>query len=131
MSVALSPDTGEVLRAFFGAQGAVTAITGTRIAVDLTGLLPAIRYALLGGGDLGGGAVYARYQVECWGAGGTPDDGTSDLLGRTILSVIPNFSGSIGGATVSGASATYPVRQDDPQTNRPRNILEVVFTATP
>lgn len=132
MADPVSPDTGEVLRLFLRSQSLVTGITGTRVATSLTGTSPAIRYVLVSGGNLGGGAVWARYQVECWGwGGGKADDGTSDLLARNVISVAPDMNGMIGGARVSGAAAAYHRRADDAATNRPRNIVEVAFTAAP
>jgi hypothetical protein len=129
---ALEPDTGEVLRQFLGSRASVTAITGTRIATSLTGTNPAIRYVLLVATPLGGGAVAATYQVECWGKGaGIPDDGTSDLLARNVISAVSDMAGTIGAATVSGGTARRMLRQDDDATGRPRNIVEVAFVATP
>jgi hypothetical protein len=128
----LEPDTGEVLRLFLASKAAVTAITGTRIATSLTGTQPAIRYVLLTAVPLGGGAVSAVYQVECWGrGGGQADDGTSDLLARNVISVAADMTGTIGAATVSGGAARRMLRQDDDATGRPRNIVEVAFVATP
>jgi hypothetical protein len=127
-----SPDTELVLRTWLSTLTTVVAITSTRIGLMLTDLEPAIRYALLGGGYVGGGAVWAQYQVELWGAGdGNQDDGTADSLARKILAATPTFTGWIGGATVSGASASYPYAMNDPTTNRPRRIIQLTFTATP
>jgi hypothetical protein len=131
MSEAVGPDTGEVLRAFLGSKTAITNIVGSRIGIAILGTAPAIRYTLLTNVTIGGGASTARYQVECWGTEGAPDDGTTDLLARTIISVMRDMNGSIGGATVSGAWADNAMRQDDTTTNRPRHILDIAFTARP
>lgn len=114
------------------AQPPVTAITGARVGLSLTGTDPAIRYALTGGTYLAGGVVTATLQVECWGKGGnTPDDGTADRLARTVLSVIPGLVGDHGPARVAGASAAYPYRSDDPTTGRPRAIVNVTIVVSP
>lgn len=132
MSDPESPDTGEVLRTWLASVAAVTAITSTRIGLSVTGTQAAIRYSLLGGGDFGGGAVWARYQVECWGPGnGAPDDGTADSLARKILAAAPTFCGRIGAVDVSGATAAFPYAMDDGETGRARRIVEVSFTARP
>ena len=128
----LAPDGGEALRLAFRAQPTVTAITATRIGLTLTGPDPAIRYALTGTLDHGGGATSPTYQVECWGrGGGVPDDGTSDLLARTVKSVIPSLVGVYGNARVVGASYGSAYRSDDPTSGRPRTILPVTITLQP
>jgi hypothetical protein len=128
----LEPDTGEVLRLFLATVPGVTAITGSRIATSLTGTQPAIRYVLLTATPLGGGAVAAVYQVECWGTGGgAADDGKSDLLARNVISGVADMTGTIGAATVSGGAARRLLRRDDDATGRPRNIVEVAFVARP
>lgn len=127
-----TPDAGEVLRAWIGSLANVTSIVADRIGLSLTGAQPGIRYALVAGGNLRGGAAWARYQVECWGPGaGAVDDGTSGQLARRIMSAAPTLVGTIGGATVSGASADYPYSRDDETTGRPRTIVEVTFTVAP
>ena len=131
MSDALAPDAGEALRAWLGSVTAVTAVVGSRIGLSLTGPDPAIRYAQLGPGtNIGGGAVSARYQVECWGAGnGAVDDGTANLLARRIMSAVPDWHGMMGAVRVSGAAAGYPYPEPDRATGRPRWIVEVEFVA--
>lgn len=133
MSEALAPDAGEVLRTWLGSVASITAYTGTRIGLSLTGPQVAIRYAQLGQGQyIGGGAFTVRFQVECWGAGdGAVDDGTSDALARTVLSRIDDMNGTIGSVRVAGAAAGYPYRQDDPTTGRPRNIVDVALVMGP
>lgn len=128
----LSPDTGEVLRIWLGSCPDLTAFTGTRIGLNLTSQSPSIRYALVNGENLGGGAVMVTWQVECWGPGNnTPDDGTAHAMARTVMALTPTFVGRINGATVSGAWADLPLSADDPVTGRPRDIVEVTFSATP
>lgn len=128
-----APDAGEVLRLWLRSLSAITATVGTRVGLSLTGTAPAIRYAQIGPGrNLGGGSISVRYQIECWGAGGgAVDDGTSDNLARTIMSEREGFVGIIGGARVSGADMSYPYRQDDAASGRPRNIVEATFVASP
>lgn len=129
----LEPDAGEALRAWLGSETEITAVTGTRIGISLTGSDPAIRYALVTGDNrVGAGVGIVRYQVECWGKGaGAPDDGTSYSLARKVMRLVPKFCGTFAGATVSGASARYPTSNPDTTSNRPRHIVEVSFIATP
>jgi hypothetical protein len=133
---ALSPDTGESLRLWLRSEAEVTAMVGgaatPRIGITLTGSDPAIRLAQVGrGSNLGGGAVSARWQVECWGKASTPDDGTTGQLARKVMRLAPEFVGVWGGATISGAAADPPYSQPDPTTGRPRHIVEVSFIAAP
>lgn len=132
MSDPLSPDAGEVLRAWLDSITTIESIVGSRIGLSLTGPQPGIRYAQIGPGtNLGGGSVAVTFQIDCWGAGGgAVDDGTSDLVARRITSAAPEFVGIIGGARVSGASASYPYRQDD-ESGRPRNIVEITYVVSP
>ena len=129
----LSPDAGEALRTWLRSESEVTAITGTRVGLSLTGSEPAIRYALVTGDNrVGAGVGMVRYQVECWGrGGGAPDDGKSLELARIVMRLTPKFCGVFNGATVAGASARYPTSNPDDTTNRPRHIVEVSFIATP
>lgn len=129
----VGPDTGEVLRLWLRSLTSIQPVVGSRIALTLTGSSPAIRYASLGAGlAIGGGAVAVRYQIEVWGEGnGTADTGAANNVARTIVSETPGFVGIIGGARVSGASATAPYEQPDPVTNRPRSIVEIAFIASP
>lgn len=129
----LSPDAGEALRAWLGSETEVTAVTGTRIGISLTGSAPAIRYGLITGDNrVGAGVGMVRYQVECWGAGGgAPDDGTSLQLALKVMRLTPKFCGTFAGAKVAGASARYPSANPDTTSNRPRHIVEVSFIATP
>jgi hypothetical protein len=129
----VAPDAGEALRLALRAQPVITAITGTRVGLTLTGSDPAIRYALLPGGrNHGGGAASARLQVECWGRGnGAPDDGTADDLARTVVSVLTGMVGTYGQARVHGVSADAPYRSDDTTTGRPRAIVGVSITVSP
>lgn len=134
MSDPLSPDDGEALRLWLRSETTVTAVVGTRIGITLTGSEPAIRLAPIGGRNLGGGAVSARWQVECWGRANTPDDGTTGALAREVMRLAPNFVGTYATtppARVSGAAADKPYSQPDPTTGRPRHIVEVSFIATP
>jgi hypothetical protein len=128
----LAPDTGEVLRAFLSGQSAVTNVVSDRIGLNLTSTSPAIRYALVTGDNYGGGAVMVTWQVECWGWGdNAPDDGTCHALALTVMSLAPAMAGQINGATVSGAWASVPRSADDPLTGRPRDVVEITFSATP
>lgn len=129
---ALSPDTGEVLRTWLGSAPQITSFTGSRIGLNLSSQSPSIRYALVSGENWGGGAVMVTWQVECWGPGNnTPDDGTAHAMARTVMALAPTMNGPIGGANVSGATADLPYSADDPVTGRPRDIVEVTFSATP
>lgn len=128
----LAPDTGEVLRAFLLSQTAVTDVAGQRIGLNLTSNSPSIRYALVTGDNYGGGAVMVTWQVECWGWGdNAPDDGTCHRLALTVMSLAPAMAGQLGGAYVAGASASMPRSADDPLTGRPRDVVEITFSATP
>lgn len=129
---ALSPDTGEVIRTWLRSAPEVVAFVGTRVGLNLSSQSPSIRYALVDGDNLGGGAVMVRWQVECWGLGNNaPDDGTAHAMARTVMALVPTMSGLINGAHVSGAWADLPYSADDPVTGRPRDIVEVTFSATP
>jgi hypothetical protein len=128
----MAPDTGEVLRAFLSSQTSITDVTSDRIGLNLTSASPSIRYALVTGDNYGGGAVMVTWQVECWGWGdNAPDDGTCHALALTVMSLAPAMAGVVGGAQVSGASASVPRSADDPLTGRPRDVVEITFSATP
>jgi len=128
----LAPDTGEVLRLWLGSCPDVTAFVAGRIGLNLTSPLPSIRYALVNGLNFGGGAVMVTWQVECWGTGNqAPDDGTAHRMALTVMALAPSMAGTVNGAKISGAAADVPMTADDPVTGRPRDIVEVTFSATP
>lgn len=128
----MAPDTGEVLRVFLSGQTAITDVVSDRVGLNLTSASPSIRYALVTGDNYGGGAVMVTWQVECWGWGdNAPDDGTAHTLALTVMALAPAMSGQINGATVAGAAAGVPRSADDPLTGRPRDIVEITFSATP
>lgn len=133
MAEPLSPDGGEALRVWLRSLTSIAPTVGTRVGLTLTGTAPAIRYAQIGpGANLSGGAAAYAYQIEVWGPGGNvADDGTTDTVARRIVSETPGFVGIIGSATVNGASARMPYRADDPETARPRSIVEVTFVIAP
>lgn len=128
----MAPDTGEVLRAFLTSQPTITAVTDDRVGLNLTSASPSIRYALVSGDNYGGGAVMVTWQVECWGWGdNAPDDGTCHRLALTVMALTPAMSGQINGAQVAGATASVPRSADDMLTGRPRDVVEITFSATP
>lgn len=124
------PDTGEALRTFLLSLSPVTAIVSDRVSLDLTSSLPSIRYAMVSGFYLGGGAVMVTWQIECWGPAG-PDDGTCHTLSRAVVSGSRTMRGTYGNAVVSGSWPTVPMPLDDPTTGRPRDIVDLTFSATP
>jgi hypothetical protein len=111
------------------------ATVGGRVGADLTSPEAALRYAYVDGGNLanGGGTVWVQYQVEGWGPSLTltEDDGTANTLARQVHAAASDFYGLFSGTTVSGATAQPPRPVPDPVTNRPRWIVDLIFTAAP
>jgi hypothetical protein len=121
---ALLPDPGELLRVFLLGQPAVTAIVGDRISVALSSGEPSIRYAMVAGNPDGYAVASPLMQVECWGRAGT-DDGTSSLLARTVVAVVPGMYGDFVGGRVAGGAAENWFPSRDPVTERAREIVHV------
>lgn len=131
MSDPISPDTGEMLRTFLVAQPEIVDVVADRVSQTLNSDEVSIRYALVWGSNLSGGAVMVTWQVECWGSAADVDDGTAHSLARTVMSLAPDMRGPIAGAQCAGAWADAPRSADDVETGRPRDIVEITFSATP
>lgn len=130
----LLPDPGEIFRAWALTREPITAIVGDRVAEELRGDQPAIRYALVTGSDGMPEEDNPQLQVECWGRGaGAPDDGTASLLVRTVRAQVPTLrrfthgSGYVANAYVS----ITPFDSSGPDTNRPRKILQIRLLTYP
>lgn len=126
----LLPSAAVLTVAWLKAQPDLAAIHGGRVGTKLNAILPAIRVQRVGGISRDTYEDQPLVQVECWGA----DEGTADLLARTVVAVLPQVRGTYA----TGRIYTYAVESgpfwapDDPSlSNNARYLLTVRLLTTP
>ena len=131
MTATLLPSAAVVLVAWAKGNAALAAIHGGRVGTKLNATLPAIRVQRIGGTPVETYEDQPILQVECWAA----DEGTADLLARTVVAALPTARGEYP----TGRVYTYSIESgpfwspDDPTlSNNSRYILTVrLLTAPP
>lgn len=132
MPAPVLPDPGPALQTFLRAAAGVTALVGDRVYPSLSGSSTAIRYSLVSHLILGNGSQSCLYQIECWGPGnGAPDTGVAAQLAAQVIAYAPDFHGAYGPVWIEGTTATTAFDAADPDTHRPRQIVEYAFVARP
>ena len=127
----LLPSAAALTVALLKSDADLSAITGGRVGTKLNQTLPAIRVQRIGGSPDGyDGTDSPSMQVECWAA----DEGTADLLVRTLIAVLPTFRHR---AVTGGQLVTYDLTSgpfwapDDPSlSNSARYIITVTLLTT-
>lgn len=125
----LLPDGDAVLIEFLREHPDLAPLHGDRVGLSLAaGTDPALRVTSLGGAQTHPWQGEDEYQVECWGG----DEAAAITLARTVVAVVPDFNGQVTGGSVSGSRVTLrPLDSPDPDTNRPRRIVQVAFSLHP
>lgn len=126
---ALLPDLDAVLITWLVEHPALAPLHQGRVGLDLAaGSGPAVRVASLGGVQDHPWQGESEYQVELWG--GT--DADANLLARTAVAAVDDFRGPVVDGFVIGSWVTLrPLDSPDPDTNRPRKIIQIALSAQP
>jgi hypothetical protein len=132
------PDLLGAIIAYARGQGAITALTSTRISGERQKAWTLPGYAIVVNGPRGGPVLAdpplrrTRVDLECYG----PDSRTSKVLAETIVSVFAPDTGPSAAFTLANASVgrveleTEPIWLPDPDTGWPRTVVPLIFTWT-
>lgn len=130
MSATLLPSAPALTVAWLKGNPALAALHGGRVGTRLNATLPAVRVQRIGGTPPDTYEDQPVLQVECWAT----DEGTADLLVRTVVAELP----SARGVYPAGHLWSYVVESgpfwapDDPQlSNNSRYILTVRLLTSP
>lgn len=130
-----APDGGEVFRVWAESRPLLGEVVGDRIATKLQSDRAAIRYTVVSTPpDLQIAA--SLVQVDCWGPRlpDAEDDGTASHLARLLRSEIEDYGpyGAVeGGWCIGAAVDNGPFEANDPNTGRPRHIVQVRVVTAP
>lgn len=126
---AVLPDLDEVLIGFLNTHPALAPLHNGRVGHSLAGGNgTAVRVASLGGTQAWPWEGTTEYQIECWGG----SYHQANTLARTVVAAAYDLPGPAGGGFVSAAEVTLrPLDSPDPDTGRPRLIVQVSITAHP
>lgn len=112
------------------AQTDLAAIHGGRFGTKLNATLPAVRVQRIGGSPVDPWEDRPLLQFECWAA----DQGTADVLARTLVAALPTFRGAYAGGRVY----TYSIESgpfyspDDPSlSTNSRYVITARLVTTP
>jgi len=124
---ALLPDVDAALISFLANHASLTSLHGGRVGTKLGTAFPAVRVTNLGAQWSQPWETRPEFQVECWG----DTQGEANLLARTVRAVIPELRGPVASGYVTAAITTLDPRwMPDPDTNRPRYLMQAEITAT-
>lgn len=126
------PDADAAVIAYLDAHASLTPLHGGRVGKRLAaGDAAAVRITALGGVQEVPWEGTAEYQAECWGAR-DGDGSDAALLARTIIGAIFDLRGPITGGHIVGSNVVgRPVDSPDPETARPRSIIQFSVTIYP
>lgn len=126
--VATLPDETAVLGDYYRSHADMVPLHGGRVGTALpAGSLPSLRLASLGGTEAWPWEGDAEVQVECWG--GT--QAQASTLARTAAAAAYGLRGPVtGGHVITAYPSLRPMWSPDPETARPRYIIQVRMTIT-